>query len=65
MKKKTMIAVATLGFLATLTGISYLIHGIHEHGILGVNYGSVVFPLAITVIAVSMLRKKKSNEVCS
>lgn len=62
MKKKTMITVATLGSLATLMGISYLIHGIQEHGIFGVNYGSVIFPLAITVNTVIMFRKKKRIE---
>lgn len=45
--------------IGVLTGISYLVEGISARGIDGVNYGRVIFPLLIGVIAVYFLARKK------
>ena len=42
---------------ALLIGISYLVQGIYARGLGGVNYGSVIFPLLVGVIAVYFMKK--------
>lgn len=49
--------ITILAFIATLIGTSHLFHGIREHGISDVNYGEVIFPLAVTVISTILHRK--------
>ena len=59
MKKKVFIVILILAIIGLLTGISYLVEGISTRGIAGVNYGRVIFPLLIGVIAVYFLKKEK------
>lgn len=59
MKKKVFIVILILAIIGLLTGISYLVEGISTRGIDGVNYGRVIFPLLIGVIAVYFLKKEK------
>ena len=46
-----------LAIIALLIGISYLVQGIYARGLGGVNYGSVIFPLLVGVIAVYFMKK--------
>ena len=48
-----------LAIIGLLTGISYLAEGISIRGIDGVNYGRVIFPLLVGVIAVYFLKREK------
>jgi hypothetical protein len=59
MKKKVFIVILILAIIGLLTGISYLVEGISTRGIDGVNYGRVIFPLLIGVIAVYFLKREK------
>lgn len=59
MKKKVFIVILIIAIIGLLTGISYLVEGISTRGIDGVNYGRVIFPLLIGVIAVYFLKKEK------
>lgn len=61
MKKKVCIVVLVLAVIGFLTGISYLIQGISVRGIGGVNYGRVIFPLLVGIIAVYFLKKGKKT----
>ena len=57
MKKKVCIVILVLAVIGLLTGMSYLAEGIQARGIGGVNYGRVIFPLLVGVIAVYFLKK--------
>jgi len=59
MKKKVFIVILILAIIGLLTGISYLVEGISTRGIDGVNYGRVIFPLLVGVIAVYFLKGEK------
>lgn len=59
MKRKACIVILIFAIIGVLTGISYLVEGISARGIDGVNYGRVIFPLLIGVIAVYFLARKK------
>ena len=59
MKKKICTVILILAIIGLLTGISYLVEGISTRGIDGVNYGRVIFPLLVGVIAVCFLKKEK------
>ena len=59
MKKKVFIVILILAIIGLLAGISYLVEGISTRGIDGVNYGRVIFPLLIGVIAVYFLKREK------
>ena len=59
MKKKVFIVILILAIIGLLTGISYLVEGISTRGIDGVNYGRVIFPLLVGVIAVYFLKREK------
>lgn len=59
MKKKVFIVILILAIIGLLTGISYLVEGISTRGIDGVNYGRVIFPLLIGVIAVYFLKRER------
>lgn len=59
MKKKVFIVILILAIIGLLTGISYLVEGISTRGIDDVNYGRVIFPLLVGVIAVYFLKREK------
>ena len=59
MKKKVYIVILIIAIFGLLTGISYLVEGISTRGIDGVNYGRVIFPLLVGVIAVYFLKGEK------
>lgn len=59
MKKKVFIVILILAIIGLLTGISYLVEGISTRGIDGVNYGRVIFPLLVGVIAVYFLKRER------
>ena len=61
MKKKVCIVILILAVIGLLTGISYLVEGIIIRGIDGVNYGRVIFPFLVGVIAVYFLKKERNN----
>ena len=61
MKKKVCIVILILAVIGLLTGISYLVEGISTRGINGVNYGRVIFPLLVGVIAAYFLKKGKKK----
>lgn len=58
MKNKVCLVIAIFALITLLTQIPYLIGGISERGLTGVNYGRVIFPLLISVVAFLMYRKK-------
>lgn len=58
-KKKVFIVILILAIIGLLTGISYLVEGISTRGIDDVNYGRVIFPLLVGVIAVYFLKREK------
>lgn len=58
-KKKVFIVILILAIIGLLTGVSYLVEGISTRGIDGVNYGRVIFPLLVGVIAVYFLKREK------
>ena len=57
-KKKVYLIIAIFALITLLTQIPYLIGGISERGLAGVNYGRVIFPFLISVIVFLMYRKK-------
>ena len=59
MKKKVFIVILILAIIGLLAGISYLVEGISTRGIDGVNYGRVIFPLLVGVIAVYFLKRER------
>ena len=59
MKKKVCIVILILAVIGLLTGISYLVEGIRTRGINGVNYGRIIFPLLVGIIAAYFLKKGK------
>lgn len=56
MKKLYLIA-AIFAFIALLTGTPYMIDGIRERGIDGVNYGRMLFPAIICALSLWFYRK--------
>ncbi len=56
-KRKVCIVILILAIIALLIGISYLVQGIYARELGGVNYGSVIFPLLVGVIAVYFMKK--------
>lgn len=59
-KRKVCIVILILAIIALLIGISYLVQGIYARGFGGVNYGSVIFPLLVGVIAVYFMKKTEA-----
>ncbi len=64
MKKKIFVGIAIFSFITLLTGISYLVNGIAERGIGGVNYGRLIFPFLLFCVAIyaSKSKSKKNKE---
>lgn len=58
MKKKVCTVILILVILGLLSGLSYLVDGISTRGTDSVNYGRVIFPLLIGVIAVYFLKRE-------
>lgn len=58
MKKKVYLAITIFAIITLLTQIPYLIAGISDRGLSGVNYGRIAFPLLISIAAFFMYRKK-------
>jgi hypothetical protein len=56
--KKLYLVISIFALISLLTGIPYLIEGIGERGIAGVNYGRVGFPLLVCVVFFMMFRKQ-------
>lgn len=59
MKKKVCLVITIFAVIALLTGIPHLVYGIQARGIDGVNYGRVIFPLLIGIIAFYMYKKQE------
>lgn len=60
--KKVYLVVSIFALIAFLTGIPYLIEGISERGIGGVNYGRVIFPLLISAVTFWLFKKQNHAE---
>lgn len=61
MKTKVSLAVAILFGITLVIQIRPFVVGILQHGWGGTNYGRVVFPLVITIIALVVYRKEKQK----
>lgn len=59
MQKKIYLVIMIYSFIGSLHGLSYIIDGIHKRGIYEVNYGRVIFPLSVSIIAFVLYRRKK------
>lgn len=60
MHKKLCLAVLVFAVMALfLQGIPYMAAGIAARGVLGVNYGSVVFPVLLGAGALYLYRKQE------
>ena len=60
MHKKLCLAVLVFAVMALfLRGIPYVVAGIAARGVLGVNYGSVVFPVLLGAGALYLYRKQE------
>ena len=59
--KKVCFVICIAALITSLTGIPYLVEGITERGLDGVNYGRVVIPLFISGISLWLYRKHKES----
>lgn len=59
MMKKLWLIILIIAIIGFLTGISYLVYGIAQRGLGGVNYGRVIFPLIIGIVAFCLYKKKE------
>ena len=57
--KKVFLVVAVIAFITCLTGIPYLVDAISTRGIVGANYGRIIFPLLISGISFWLFKRKK------
>ena len=57
--KKIYFVLFVIALITCLTGIPYLLKGIAERGIDGVNYGRVIFPFFISYIFFLVYKKSK------
>ena len=57
--KKTYLVIAVVALITCIAGVFPLAAGIAERGWGGVNYGRVIFPLLIGVVALCLYSKKK------
>ena len=58
-KHRWLLVLGVVGCITALTGVPELIEGIRARGAGGVNYGRIVFPLLIGVIAFWQYRKHR------
>ncbi len=56
--KKVYLIVSVIAIIAFLTGIPYIVEGIAQRGVGGVNYGRIIFPLLFSVIFFVLYKKK-------
>lgn len=56
--RKVYLVICIYALISFVTGIPYLITGIMERGMAGVNYGRVIFPLLISGIFFWLFKKK-------
>ncbi len=56
--KKAYLIICVIALIVFLTGIPYIVEGIAERGLTGVNYGRIVFPLLISGIFFLLYKKK-------
>ena len=54
--KKAYLVIAVIGLIACLTGLPYMVEGIAQRGVTGVNYGRVLFPLLIAGLSFHKFR---------
>jgi len=57
--KKVYLIISVIALITCLAGIPYLIGGIAERGLAGVNYGRIIFPLLISGITFWLFRRKR------
>jgi len=60
--KKVYFIICIIALITFLTGIPYVITGIAERGMDGVNYGRVVFPLLISAVSFWLYRKQNHTK---
>lgn len=56
--RKVYLVICVFALISLVKGIPYLITGIMERGMVGVNYGRVIFPLLISGIFFWLFKKK-------
>ena len=56
--KKVCLIICILALITSLTGVAELITGIAERGLAGVNYGRVIFPVLIGIVAFVQFKKR-------
>ena len=59
MKKNLYLVLSIVGLVFVVTAIPNLIEGIQARGFDGVNYGSIGFPLIISIVSFVLYRKQK------
>ena len=59
MKKNWYLVLSIVGLVFVVTAIPNLIEGIEARGFGGVNYGSIGFPLIISIVSFVLYRKRK------
>lgn len=57
--KKVYLVISVIALITCLTGIPYLVEGIAERGLAGVNYGVVLFPLLISGISFWQFKRRR------
>ena len=60
--KKLWLVILIFAIIAFLSGIPVLAEGIAQRGVAGVNYGRVLFPLIIGILAFCFFRKKDKQQ---
>ncbi len=55
--KKLWLIILIIAIAGLLTGVPFLINGIAQRGAGGVNYGRVIFPLIIGIVAFCLYKK--------
>ena len=59
--KKAYLVISIIALVTCLTGIPYLVEGIAERGLAGVNYGRIIFPLLIIGITFWLYKRKEKH----
>lgn len=55
--KKAYLIISIIALITFLTGIPYLVTGISERGMDGVNYGRIIFPILISGVSFWLYKK--------
>ena len=56
--KKVFLVISVVFLISCMTGIPYLLEGIAVRGLVGVNYGRILFPLLLSGIFFWLSGKK-------